>query len=268
MRPRSIPRRVSDAGRLIRSLAIGKAAWWLASLAAMLAFWLVAATFSDPQTLPGPLRVLSVIGREAASGELWLHVGVTLLRVAVAFVIAMAIGVAVGILMGLSRRADRALDLWLVFFLNLPALVVIILAYVWLGLTETAAVLAVAVNKIPNVIVTMREGTRALDTELDEVARVYRVPFLTKLREFIFPQLAPYLAAATRSGVALIWKIVLVVELLGRSDGVGFKLHVHFQLFEIDAILAYALTFIAVMQAFEWLVLRPLERRANRWRQA
>lgn len=61
---------------------------------------------------------------------------------------------------------------------------------------------------------------------------------------------------------------MLVVELLGRSNGVGFKLHVHFQLFEIDAILAYALSFILVMQAFEWLVLQPLERRANRWRQA
>lgn len=245
---------------------IGKAGWWLVSLAAMLLLWIVAAALSDPQTMPGPLRVLDVARRELAAGELLYHVGATLLRVAAAFVIAMAIGIAVGIFMGLNRRVDRLLDLWLVFFLNLPALVVIILAYVWLGLTEVAAVLAVAVNKIPNVVVTMREGTRALDRELDEVAQVYRVHWLARLRHFVFPQLAPYLAAATRSGVALIWKIVLVVELLGRSNGVGFKLHVHFQLFEIDAILAYALSFILVMQAFEWLVLQPLERRANQWR--
>jgi NitT/TauT family transport system permease protein len=248
--------------------SIGKAGWWLLSLAAMLLLWIVASALSDPQTMPGPLRVLTVTMREIESGDLLWHVGVTLLRVTGAFVIAMAIGVAVGIFMGLNRKADRFLDLWLVFFLNLPALVVIILAYVWLGLTETAAVLAVAVNKIPNVVVTMREGTRALDRDLDEVARAYQVPWTVQLKHFILPQLAPYLAAATRSGVALIWKIVLVVELLGRSNGVGFKLHVHFQLFEIDAILAYALSFILVMQAFEWLVLQPLERRANRWRQA
>ncbi len=247
---------------------MGKVGWWLVSLASMLLLWIVASSLSDPQTMPGPLRVLDVAIRELASGELLFHVGATLLRVCAAFVIAMAIGVAVGIFMGLNRRADRLLDLWLVFFLNLPALVVIILAYVWLGLTEAAAVLAVSINKIPNVVVTMREGARALDRELDEVASVYRVHWLARLRHFILPQLAPYLAAATRSGVALIWKIVLVVELLGRSNGVGFKLHVHFQLFEIDAILAYALSFILVMQAFEWLVLQPLERRANRWRQA
>ena len=51
----------------------------------------------------------------------------------------------------------------MVLLLNIPALVVIVLAYVWLGLTELAAIGAVAVNKIPNVIVTMREGAKALD---------------------------------------------------------------------------------------------------------
>ncbi|WP_416900124.1 MAG: ABC transporter permease [Minwuia sp.] len=252
----------------MRSGAGSAAIWWLLSLSAMLAIWLVAAAFSDPQVLPGPARVAAVIASEAATGELFRHVGVTLFRVVLAFVIAMAAGIGIGLVMGLSRTADRFLDLWLVFFLNLPALVVIILAYVWLGLTETAAVLAVAVNKIPNVVVTVREGVRALDRDLDEVARVYRLSWQSRLVHLIVPQLAPYLAAATRSGIALIWKIVLVVELLGRGDGVGFKLHLHFQLFEIDAILAYALSFIAVMQLIEWLVLRPMERRANRWRQA
>jgi len=240
--------------------------YWLMSLAAMLGCWFVAAQFSDPATLPGPMAVAARMVGEIAQGELFYHVGITLGRVALAFALAMAIGVALGVAMGLSRRLDHALDLWLIFFLNLPALVTIILAYVWLGLNEVAAVLAVAINKIPNVVVTLREGTRALDPDLDELADVYRLPWATRFRAIILPQLAPYLAAATRSGIALIWKIVLVVELLGRGNGVGFKLHEFFQLFEIDAILAYSLSFIAVMQLIEWLVLRPLERRANQWR--
>lgn len=246
----------------------GAAASWLISLGAMLALWIAAAAFSDPATLPGPGRVAEVMVREAADGELFHHILVTLRRVLLAFVIAMAIGVAIGVFMGLNRRADRFLDLWLVFFLNLPALVTIILAYVWLGLTEVAAVLAVAVNKIPNVAVTLREGARSLDGRLDEMARVYRLSWRSRLANVIMPQLAPYLAASARSGIALIWKIVLVVELLGRADGVGFKLHLHFQLFEIDAILAYALGFIAVMQLIEWFAIRPAERRASRWRRA
>lgn len=241
---------------------------WVASLLTLLAVWIIAAALTDPLILPGPVRVMDVIWREAASGELLRHLGVTLYRVLLSFVLAMSLGVMIGLLMGLRPGVDRFLDLWLVFFLNLPALVVMILAYIWLGPTEVAAILAVMINKVPNVVVTVREGARALDPKLAEMARVFRMSRGQVLRHVVMPQMAPFIAAAARSGIALIWKIVLVVELLGRGSGVGFKLHTHFQQFEIDAILAYAFAFIAIMQIVEWGVLRPLERRANRWRHA
>ena len=82
----------------------------------------------------------------------------------------------------------------------------------------------------------------------------------------ILPQLNPFLAASARSGLALVWKIVLVVELLGRSNGVGFQLHLFFQLFDVASLLAYAIAFIIVVQVIELLILQPWERAANRWR--
>src|SRR4029078_7155142 len=102
------------------------------------------------------------------------------------------------------------------------ALVIIILAYVWFGLNEAAAIGAVALNKIPNAIVTIREGARALDPGLDEMARAYRLSYWSKLRNVILPQLQPYFAAASRSGISLIWKIVLVAELLGSARAAVF----------------------------------------------
>jgi NitT/TauT family transport system permease protein len=72
--------------------------------------------------------------------------------------------------------------------------------------------------------------------------------------------------ASARNGLAIIWKLVLVVEFLGRSTGVGFQIHLKFQLFDITGVLAYALTFVVVMLAVDYGVLQPLERRAMRWR--
>ena len=168
--------------------------------------------------------------------------------------------------MGASEAANRAFGGWLTLFLNLPALVTIILCYVWFGLVEAAAIAAVAINKIPNVAVTLREGTRALSRDLAEMAAVYELPWGARMRHVVLPQLYPYLAAAARSGLALVWKIVLVVELLGRSSGVGFEIGVRFQLFDVAGILAYALAFIAVVQAIEWGILQPFERRVTAWR--
>jgi NitT/TauT family transport system permease protein len=68
--------------------------------------------------------------------------------------------------------------------------------------------------------------------------------------------------------VAVIWKIVLVVEFLGRSSGIGFQIHLYFQLFDVAMVLVYALSFIAVMLLVEWILLQPWERRATRWRTA
>ena len=245
--------------RFARSLSLG---------ALVLAWWLAAQWTADPSVLPSPVRVGALAWREAIEGDLWLHLGATLARVAAAFAIAMAIGTALGLWLGRSRAADRWLDPWVVVFLNLPALVVIVLAYIWMGLTEAAAVTAVAVNKIPTVTVMMREGARALDPMLDDLGRVFRLDAGTRLRHVVLPQLAPHLAAAARAGLALIWKIVLVVEFLGRSSGVGFQIHLHFQLFEVGMVLVYALSFVAVMLAIEGFVLRPLEARASAWRLA
>ena len=220
----------------------------------------------DSRALPSPATVFAVMASGFRTGELPYQMAVTLARVAVSFSLAMVIGCAIGLAMGQRRDIDRFFDPWLILLLNVPALVTIILCYIWFGLTEAAAITAVAMNKIPNVAVTMREGARALDRQYSDVARVYRIGRWRTLRHVVLPQLAPFLAASARSGLALVWKIVLVVELLGRSDGVGFMLHLFFQLFDVAGILAYTIAFVAVVLLLEIGIFEPWERRASAWR--
>ena len=238
----------------------------LLSLVLMLAAWYVGAQLAGPRMLPDPQSVALLVLSEAQSGALTFNLGITLLRVTVAFTLAMALGSVMGLMMGRFRAADSIGDPWLVVLLNLPALVIIVLAYVWAGLTETAAIAAVALNKLPIAMVTVREGARSLDRGLDEMAQVFRMSAWAQMRHVVLPQLAPYLAAAARSGLSLVWKIVLIVELLGRPNGVGFEIGTAFQLFDVTRILAYALAFVAVMLVIETFLVQPLERHVTRWR--
>ena len=253
----------------MKSYVVGRRArlaWSALSIIVFLAVWQGVAAFADPRLLPGPARVGAALVDAASDGALFVNVGITLARVLASFVLAMVVGAAIGIALGRIPLLDRMFDSWLILFLNLPALVVIVLCYIWLGLNEAAAVTAVAVNKVPNVAVTLREGARALDRDLLEMASVYRLGRGRTLRHVILPQLAPYFMGSLRSGLALVWKIVLVVELLGRSSGVGFVIGSAFQVFDVPTILAYALAFAGVVQAIELLLLQPWERRLNRWR--
>jgi NitT/TauT family transport system permease protein len=236
------------------------------SLAILIAVWALAAALVQSRLLPGPLAVGAATLTDIRSGELPFQLSCTLGRVISSFAIAMIFGIIAGYAMGRSKAVDRYADSWLIVLINMPALVTIIFAYIWIGLNETAAILAVAINKLPNVIVVMREGARALDPELDDMAKAFQFTWFSRIRHVVIPQLAPYLAASSRSGLSIVWKIVLVVELIGRPNGVGFVLGSAFSLFDIAKILSYAISFILVMLVIESLLVQPLERRAIRWR--
>lgn len=176
-----------------------------------------------PRTLPSPLAVGGTIAGEAETGALWRHMGATGVRVVRAFALTTGTGTALGILFGLMPRLNRWADPWIVVALNRPALVVIVFCCLWIGLNEVAAIVAVSFNKVATVVVTVREGARALDPRVAEMARVFGMGRWARLAHVILPQLAPSLAASARNGLLIIWKLVVVAEFLGRPDGVGFQ---------------------------------------------
>ena len=236
------------------------------SIAVLIAIWAILAAALQSRYLPAPLEVFQDLWTELLSGRLTYHLTATLFRVTAAFVLAMMIGTAIGIALGRSADVNRFFDLWLILALNIPALVVIVFCYLWIGLTETAAIVAVALNKIPSTAVTLREGARALDPQLDDVANIFEYTGWRRFKLFTWPQLEPYFAAAVRSGLALIWKVVLVVELIGRSSGVGFQINLFFSQFDLARILVYALSFMVIIMVIEALIIKPWEKRARGWR--
>lgn len=239
----------------------------LVSVLVLLAAWQVAASLAESRLLPAPLAILDFIVKESATGDLWRNVGITLTRVGVSFFFAMGLGVLLGIALGRWKALNLVLDTPLLILLNTPALVITVLAYIWVGLNEAAAIVAVVLNKLPNVAVILREGARGLDPQLEEMARTYRFDRRTWIAHVLVPQLQPFVVAAARSGLSLAWKIVLVIELLGRPNGVGFAINYYFvQSLNVAAILGYSLVFMSVMIAIDILILQRLEAYVRRWR--
>src|SRR4029077_8193648 len=165
----------------------------LGSILLLLLTWIIGSHVIGARLLPEPSAVALALVDEARSGALTFNLSATLLRVFAAFAIAMVLGTVIGLLMGRNAIFDWLADPWLIVLLNLPALVIIVLAYIWAGLTETAAIAAVALNKLPIATVTVREGARSLDRALDDMAQVFRMGAWTRARHVILPQLAPYL---------------------------------------------------------------------------
>lgn len=260
-------RLAAEAPAMNRSKTLDRTRWLeLSSLPLLLLIWQIAAWVANSRFLPGPIPVAAEIWDLVWQGPLLGDFRETLLRATIGFVTAMCIGTLIGIVLGRSLWADRLFAPWVVVGLNIPAIVVGIICYISLGLTDFALILAVVINKVPLVVTMLREGVRALSADLDELSQTFRLPLMRRLRLVVVPQLLPYFLAAARAGLSLVWKMVLVFEVLGSDGGVGFRVGLYFQLFDMTGILAYACCFVAVIMALEYGALRPLEGRLLQWR--
>lgn len=237
----------------------------LLSYGSLLLLWIVGAQ-SLGAILPGPLETWTFIVREFERGTLLFHLGITAQRVLIAFTIAMISGVALGAAMGLSTRTDDLLQGWLITSLTIPRILLFVMAYLLLGLSDRALIIALVITVVPTIIVTVREGTRALDGSLIEMAKAFRRDRYAVWSKVVYPQLTPYVIGTARGSLALSWKMVVLGELLGRTSGVGYQISFYFQFFNMRGILAYGVTMMVLLAIIDLGLMGALQRRAFRWR--
>lgn len=254
--------------RLFRrwSSSLESVAYRFISIVLMIAAWQAVSFLVSAKYVPGPLETLASMAHDAASGALVTNFEATLVRMVFSFALAMVVGVTVGIFMGLSRRSERLLDLWVMVALTIPGLCYVIISFLWLGLNDRAAVVAISWTTFPIIAINIWQGVKAIDQKLVDMARVFRASRWRRTVRVVLPQILPYLMAATRFGLGVVWKVTVLVELLGRSDGVGYMLNNSFQLFDMAGVFAWTLSFTLFMVIIELGVLKPLERRLFLWR--
>jgi NitT/TauT family transport system permease protein len=238
----------------------------LLSLVVAVIVWGLLSLTLPPDIFPGPLETARALWDEIAAGRVGTDLAMTMLRVVGGLVLALILGVPVGVLMGLSRRAEAVLDVWVMIGLTIPSLCYAIMAFMWFGLNEGAAIVAIAVTAAPSITINIWEGVKNVDTKLVAMAQVFEASRPAIIRRVLLPQIFPYVMASARFGLGIIWKITVLVELIGRPNGVGFKLFYWYQLADMRQVLAWTLLFTIIMLLIEVAILKPIERHLFAWR--
>jgi NitT/TauT family transport system permease protein len=238
----------------------------VALVALLAAGWELMARTSDSAFLPGLGDVGWNLWEITASGALWTNVEITLVRVALGFAAAFVVSLALGIAMGRNEWVRRFLEPAVLIGLATPGLVKALLCIIWFGVSLVNPVLTVALAAAPPLTVNIVQGVRGVDPALSEMAHVYRFGALTRLRHVWLPAIGPALFTGARLGIAMAWKVIVLVEIFGLADGVGYQLNLEFSQHNVAGVLAWTLAFAAVMAIIEYGVLQSVERRATRWR--
>jgi NitT/TauT family transport system permease protein len=206
------------------------------------------------------------LDRIASSGLLLPQLAITLARVGLGFLAAFLIALLAGIAMGRNPLLRRFLEPAVLIGLTVPGLVWALLCVIWFGVGLANPIVAVMLSAGPAIALNLAQGVRAVDTDLVEMAQVFRFSPAVRLRSLWLPATAPFLLAGARFGLSLAWKVIVLVEIFGMSSGVGYQLNSAFSSLNVAAVLAWTLAFGAVMAIVEYGILQSLERRVSRWR--
>jgi NitT/TauT family transport system permease protein len=236
------------------------------SLAVLVAVWYVASLFFNDSVLPGPPEVFDALWHNLQHGDTYMHLSKTVLRVVGGMGIAVVGGLLVGLIMGMSKLGEQFLDSWVLVAFTVPSVVYGILAILWFGLNDFAAIVAIGVTALPAVAINIWQGVKAIDLSLVHMGRAFRFSRSSIVKKIIIPQVIPYILAALRYALGTAWKIATVVELIGLSSGVGYQLNYWFGLFNMTQVLAWTIAFTIVLLLIEFIILKPIEIWLTRWR--
>lgn len=236
------------------------------SIVTLVFIWWVLTLFFPPTLIPNPWDTFAEVATIITTGNFFVEMGNTLRRVLVGFGIAMVVSIPLGIVMGTLRTLESFFEPPVILGLTMPGLVWAVLMIMFFGLTETSAYAAVAVTIFPMLTIGIWQGTKSIDKDLIDMSRVFHAGAWSKVVDVILPQLVSHILAAVRYGLGLAWKVVVVVEMFGFSNGVGYQVVRGFNVFSMKTVLAWAITFLVVMIVIEFGIIGWLERSVTRWR--
>jgi len=220
-----------------------------------------------PWQLPAPSYVLGTLAELHASGELYLHAWASFRRVLIGFAIGASLGLAVGVTVGVLRVFERLVDTTLQAIKSVPTLGWVPLLILWFGIDETPKLVLISIGAFFPVYVNVVSGIRGVDTKLVEVGRVFCLPRPALLLRIVLPAASPAFFTGIRVGLTQSWLFMVIAELMGASEGLGFLLTTGRELARPDLLLG-SLVILAVLGKLTDALVRAVENALLSWRES
>lgn len=238
-----------------------------AAVLALLAAWqFVGTVLGASFWVSQPSDIASTLGSWAVAGTLIRDLGVTLGEALVGFVIGALLGSIVGFALGWTRPVGDVLEPLILSFYTLPKIALAPLFVLWFGIGATTKVMFAALLVFFLTFFTTFQGTRNVDMELVENARVMGASRVDTWRKIAIPYSAIWMFTGLR--IALPYAIIgaVVGEFIASQAGIGFRIQRSAELYDTSGVFA-GLILLMVIAMLALHVLNLVERHVLRWRE-
>lgn len=228
--------------------------------------WQIATWSLGELAIASPYRTFAAFYHMVPSEFFTDNFFITMKRLFFGVGIGSLVGFSLGIFAGLYDDVRSFLELFIWILMSVPPVVVTVLAMLWFGMGSTMVVFIVSLMLLPFVYINVLKGMELVDERLLEMTNIYHYPFMMKLYHLYIPAIsAPLLAAMTivfGNGI----RVVVLAELLGAFNGIGYAVGISRSNLEVADLFAWVLATLLVVAFFQYVVLKPVQEYFLRWK--
>jgi ABC-type nitrate/sulfonate/bicarbonate transport system permease component len=244
-----------------------------AVLVPALVAWEVATRLAGSAFFPPPGEIAAAgarlwfsgpVGQAFLADTVYEDVLPSVVRVLTGWLIAVALGVTAGIALGRSRLALDYVGPQLAFARAVPPPTLIPVFLVLFGIGTTMQIATIAFGALWPVLLNAADGARSLDSVQEDTARSLRTPLAHRIMMVVLPAALPKIFAGLRLSLSIAVLLMVVSELVGAANGIGYELIFAQRQFDFPVMWAWIALLGLLGYGFNTLLL-AVERRVLRW---
>ncbi len=232
----------------------------------LLAGWQVLSFYTHEILLASPAQAACALWGIIGTSYFNENFLITLWRLFFGIVSGGLIGFVLGTAAGLNEDIKNILEPFRWIMLSIPPVVVVVLAMLWFGMGSKMVAFITSVLVAPIVYVNTVKGIEMVDEKLVEMARLYKFGFVMRIKDVYTPAIIGPLGAAMVLITCMGARVVILAELMGANDGIGYALGVTRSNLDVPQLFAWVLVTLGIVSVFEFILLRPVEKHFIRWK--
>ncbi len=231
----------------------------------LLGGWQLLSLFTHDILVASPAKTVAALGEMIGTNYFREHFWVTLKRIFFGILSGGMSGFVLGITAGLNRDIRNLLNPLRWIMLSISPVVVVVLAMLWFGMGSTMVIFIATVLIMPIVYVNTVKGIEMVDATLVEMAHLYRFSLFMRIRDLYTPAIIGPLSAAMMLVICMGVRVVLLAELMGANDGIGYAVGTTRTNLDTPQLFAWILVSLVMVSVLEFCLLRPVEKHFRKW---
>jgi ABC-type nitrate/sulfonate/bicarbonate transport system permease component len=219
----------------------------------------------DPLFLPPPTQIAKALEEMTLSGELFRHLGASLVRIGTGWLIGTVGGIVLGGLIGLSWIGRSTGLPFISALFPVPKIALLPLLILWLGIGETSKIAVIAFGVFFPMAVSTYAGVDNVQRNLIRMAQSFNVPFPAIILNVVIPAVLPSILSGFRISASIALILVVSAEMIGANTGIGALLLTSGNLMQTDQLMA-GLVAISILGLLIGALISWLERTLLAWR--